>query len=41
MRSLGKYVNFMGSLFTRRETLSTYINLITQECINVDITRFS
>ena len=35
MRSLGKYVNFMGSLFTRRETLSTYINLITQECINV------
>ena len=35
MRSLGKYVTFMGSLFTRRETLSTYINLITQECINV------
>ncbi len=35
MRSLGKYVTFMGSLFTRRETLSTYIKLITQECVNV------
>ena len=35
MRSLGKYVIFMGSLFTRRETFSTYIILITQECINV------
>ncbi|MDC1234248.1 ABC transporter permease [Cyclobacteriaceae bacterium] len=35
MRSLGKYVIFMGSLFTRRETFSTYISLITQECINV------
>jgi phospholipid/cholesterol/gamma-HCH transport system permease protein len=35
MRSLGKYVIFMGSLFTRRETFSTYIRLITQECINV------
>ena len=35
MRSLGKYVTFMRSLFTRRETLRTYINLTTQECINV------
>ena len=35
MRSLGKYFIFMGSLFTRRETFSTYIRLITQECINV------
>ena len=35
MRSLGKYVIFMGSLFTRRETFNTYIRLITQECINV------
>ena len=35
MRSLGRYVTFMGSLFTRRETLSTYIKLITQESVNV------
>ena len=35
MRSLGKYVIFMGSLFTRRETFNTYIRLIIQECINV------
>ena len=35
MRILCKYFIFIVSLFTRRETFSTYIMLITQECINV------
>lgn len=33
MRSIGKYFIFLGSLFTNRETFSTYVKLIIDECI--------
>ncbi|MFZ9046734.1 MAG: MlaE family ABC transporter permease [Cyclobacteriaceae bacterium] len=35
MKRLGKYLQFLGQLFTRRERFSTYINLIFEECIKV------
>jgi phospholipid/cholesterol/gamma-HCH transport system permease protein len=33
MRSIGNYFIFLGSLFTNRETFSTYVKLIIDECI--------
>lgn len=35
MKSLGKYLQFLGQLFIRRERFSTYINLVFEECIKV------
>lgn len=35
MKSLGKFVLFIGQLFVRRETFRTYINLFFEECIKV------
>lgn len=35
MNSLGKYLQFLGQLFVRRERFGTYINLTMEECIKV------
>jgi phospholipid/cholesterol/gamma-HCH transport system permease protein len=35
MKSLGKFILFIGQLFVRRESFSTYIKLIIDECIKV------
>lgn len=35
MRSLGKYLIFIKSLFVRRESFRTYISLIFEECIKI------
>lgn len=35
MKSLGKFFIFLGQLFVRRETLSTYVALVIDECIKV------
>jgi phospholipid/cholesterol/gamma-HCH transport system permease protein len=35
MKSLGKYLQFLVQLFSRRERFNTYINLVFEECIKV------
>ncbi|MEM6736470.1 MAG: ABC transporter permease [Bacteroidota bacterium] len=35
MKSLGKFILFIGQLFMRRESFKTYINLFFDECIKV------
>ena len=35
MKSLGKFVIFIGQLFVRRESFRTYIKLVFDECIKV------
>ena len=35
MKSIGKFLIFMGELFQRRETFRTYVRLTTEECIKV------
>lgn len=35
MQKLGKFILFMGTLFTRRESFSTYVRLTLDECIKV------
>ncbi|MFY0686152.1 MAG: ABC transporter permease [Cyclobacteriaceae bacterium] len=35
MKSLGKYLIFIGNLVTRRESFSTYVGLVIDECISV------
>ncbi|MGB3463616.1 MAG: ABC transporter permease [Cyclobacteriaceae bacterium] len=35
MRSIGKYVIFLGNLFIRRESFGTYIGLFFEECIKI------
>lgn len=35
MKSLGKFIIFIGQLFVRRETFGTYFKLIIDECIKV------
>jgi len=37
MKSLGKYLLFIGSLFVRRESFRTYLKLIIDECIKIGI----
>jgi phospholipid/cholesterol/gamma-HCH transport system permease protein len=37
MKSLGKYLMFIGSLFVRRESFSTYIRLIVDESIKIGV----
>lgn len=37
MKSLGKYLLFIGSLFVRRESFSTYIKLIVDESIKIGV----
>ena len=37
MKSFGRYVLFMGSLFVRRETFGTYYRLTLEECIQIGI----
>jgi phospholipid/cholesterol/gamma-HCH transport system permease protein len=35
MKSIGKYIMFIGTLFARRETLKTYSKLTIDECIKI------
>ncbi|WP_425391716.1 MlaE family ABC transporter permease [Ekhidna sp.] len=35
MKSLGKFIIFIGQLFVRRETFSTYVVRVVDECIKV------
>ncbi len=35
MRSLGKYIIFLGNLVVRRESFSTYLSLFFDECIKI------
>jgi len=37
MKSFGRYMIFLGSLFVRRETFKTYYNLTLEECIQIGI----
>ncbi len=37
MRSLGKYFLFLGSIITNRERFRTYVNLITNECVQIGL----
>lgn len=37
MKSIGKYVMFIGAFFVRRERFSTYVKLTIDECINIGI----
>lgn len=37
MKSIGKYFIFMGSLFTNRESFSTYVRLVFDESIQIGI----
>jgi phospholipid/cholesterol/gamma-HCH transport system permease protein len=37
MKSLGKYLLFIGSLFVRRESFKTYIKLIVDESIKIGV----
>ena len=37
MRSIGKYILFIGSLFVNRERFKTYVQLTLDECINIGI----
>lgn len=37
MRSIGKYILFIGSLFVNRERFKTYVQLILEECINIGV----
>lgn len=35
MKSIGKYIIFLGNLFIRRESFRTYIGLFFEECIKI------
>jgi phospholipid/cholesterol/gamma-HCH transport system permease protein len=37
MKTLGKYMLFMGSLFTNRESFKTYISLIIDESVKIGV----
>ena len=37
MKSIGKYILFIGSLFVNREKFKTYVTLTLDECINIGI----
>lgn len=37
MKSIGKYFIFMGSLFTNRESFSTYVKLVFEESMQIGI----
>lgn len=37
MKSIGKYILFIGSLFVNRERFKTYVQLTLDECINIGI----
>jgi len=37
MKGFGRYMMFLGTLFVRRESLSTYYKLVLEECILVGI----
>ncbi len=37
MRSIGKYIIFIGSLFVNREKFRTYVKLTLDECINIGV----
>jgi len=37
VRSLGKYFLFLGSIITNRERFRTYVNLITNECVQIGL----
>lgn len=37
MRSIGKYILFIGSLFVNRERFKTYVQLTLDECINIGV----
>jgi len=37
VRSIGKYFLFLGAIITNREQFRTYINLITNECVQIGL----
>jgi len=37
VKSLGKYFLFLGAIITNREKFRTYINLITNECVQIGL----
>jgi phospholipid/cholesterol/gamma-HCH transport system permease protein len=37
VRSIGKYFLFLGAILTNREQFRTYINLITNECVQIGL----
>lgn len=37
MKSFGKYILFLGSLFVRRETFMTYYKLVFEECVQIGV----
>ena len=37
MKSIGKYILFIGSLFVNRERFKTYVKLTLDECVNIGI----
>lgn len=37
MKSIGKYIIFIGSLFSNRERFSTYVKLILEECVSIGV----
>ncbi|MBS1682757.1 MAG: ABC transporter permease [Bacteroidetes bacterium] len=37
MKGFGKYVIFLGSLFVRRESFSTYYKLVLEECMQIGV----
>src|SRR5258706_5581225 len=37
MSGFGRYIMFIGSLFVRRESFSTYYKLVLEECIQIGV----
>lgn len=37
MKSIGRYFIFLGSLFVRRESFKTYVNLVLDECVGIGV----
>jgi len=37
MKSLGRFVLFIGSMFVRRESFKTYVRLVMEECMKIGV----
>lgn len=37
MKSIGRYFIFLGSLFVKRESFKTYVNLTLDECVSIGV----
>jgi len=37
MRSFGKFIMFMGSLFVKRESFKTYVTLVIDESVAIGV----